>query len=44
MKKLSLLIALCMLLSIAGVYATWTYADSTITPKTGMTVEKVYSV
>ena len=41
MKKLSLLIALCMLISIGGVYAVWTYADSTITPKTGMTVEKV---
>ena len=26
MKKLSLLIALCMLLSIGGVYATWSYA------------------
>ena len=25
MKKLSLLIALCMLISIGGVYATWTY-------------------
>lgn len=28
MKKLSLLIALCMLLSIGGVYATWTYAGA----------------
>lgn len=29
MKKLSLLIALCMLLTIGGVYATWTYTQST---------------
>ena len=29
MKKLSLLIALCMLISIGGVYATWTYLDKT---------------
>ncbi len=29
MKKLSLLIALCMLLTISGVYATWTYTQST---------------
>ena len=29
MKKLSLLIALCMLISIGGVYATWTYIDKT---------------
>lgn len=28
MKKLSLLIALCMLLSIGGVYATWVYSKS----------------
>ena len=28
MKKLSLLIALCMLLSIGGVYATWTYTEA----------------
>ena len=27
MKKLSLLIALCMLLTIGGVYATWTYTS-----------------
>lgn len=30
MKKLSLLIALCMLLSIGGVYATWVYTDATM--------------
>lgn len=30
MKKLSLLIALCMLLSIGGVYATWVYTDKTM--------------
>ena len=29
MKKLSLLIALCMLISIGGVYATWTYTQAT---------------
>lgn len=29
MKKLSLLIALCMLLTIGGVYATWTYTQNT---------------
>lgn len=29
MKKLSLLIALCMLLTISGVYATWSYVGST---------------
>ena len=29
MKKLSLLIALCMLLTIGGVYATWSYVGST---------------
>ena len=28
MKKLSLLIALCMLISIGGVYAAWTYTES----------------
>lgn len=28
MKKLSLLIALCMLISIGGVYATWTYVQN----------------
>lgn len=33
MKKLSLLIALCMLLSIGGVYATWSYASGTIDNK-----------
>ena len=27
MKKLSLLIALCMLISIGGVYATWVYSE-----------------
>ena len=32
MKKLSLLIALCMLLSIGGVYATWVYTDATMEP------------
>lgn len=31
MKKLSLLIALCMLLSIGGVYAVWSYAGKTTT-------------
>ena len=30
MKKLSLLIALCMLISIGGVYATWEYAAGSI--------------
>ena len=29
MRKISLLIALCMLLTIGGVYATWTYTNST---------------
>lgn len=29
MKKISLLIALCMLLTIGGVYATWTYTQAT---------------
>lgn len=29
MKKLSILIALCMLLTIGGVYATWSYVGST---------------
>ena len=29
MKKLSLLIALCMLLTVGGVYATWIYTQST---------------
>ena len=29
MKKLSLLIVLCMLLTIGGVYATWTYTQNT---------------
>lgn len=29
MKKISLLIALCMLLTIGGVYATWTYTQNT---------------
>ena len=29
MRKLSLLIALCMLLTIGGVYATWTYTQNT---------------
>ena len=29
MKKLSLLIALCMLLTVGGVYATWTYTQNT---------------
>lgn len=28
MKKLSLLLALCMLLTVGGVYAAWTYIDS----------------
>ena len=28
-EKLSLLIALCMLLTIGGVYATWSYVGST---------------
>ena len=30
MRKLSLLIALCMLLTIGGVYAAWTYTNETI--------------
>ena len=30
MKKLSLLIALCMLLTISGVFAAWTYTTTTI--------------
>ena len=29
MKKISLLIALCMLLTVGGVYATWTYTQAT---------------
>lgn len=40
MKKLSLLIALCILISIGGVYAVWTYAGTTIAPKTGMALVK----
>ena len=32
MKKLSLLIALCMLISIGGVYAAWVYPGNTINP------------
>ena len=32
MKKLSLLIALCMLISIGGVYATWVYTDAAMAP------------
>ena len=34
MRKLSLLIALCTLLTIGGVYATWTYTDEVIAPGT----------
>lgn len=40
MKKLSLLIALCMLISIGGVYAAWVYTNNSITPKTGMSLTK----
>ena len=35
MRKLSLLIALCTLLTIGGVYATWTYSDGAIQDGTG---------
>lgn len=38
MKKLSLLIALCMLISIGGVYATWVYSEkSDVADITGAT-------
>ena len=33
MKKISLLIALCMLLTIGGVYATWTYTGNDVLDK-----------
>ena len=41
MKKFSLLIALCMLLTIGGVYATWTYSGSQIDPQTEPFVSKM---
>ena len=41
MKKLSLLIALCMLLTIGGVYATWVYSGSQIDPQTEPFVSKM---
>ncbi len=34
MKKLSLLIALCMLLTIGGVYAQWTYTNTSVNDAT----------
>ena len=41
MKKLSLLIALCMLLTIGGVYATWIYSESKIDAQTEPFVSKM---
>ena len=41
MKKLSLLIALCMLISIGGVYAAWTYPGETMETQTEPFVNKM---
>lgn len=41
MKKLSLLIALCMLISIGGVYAVWTYPGETMESQTEPFVSKM---
>ena len=41
MKKLSLLIALCMLLTIGGVYATWIYSGNLIDTQTEPFVSKM---
>lgn len=41
MKKLSLLIALCMLLTISGVYATWIYSGNLIDTQTEPFVSKM---
>ena len=41
MKKLSLLIALCMLLTIGGVYATWIYSGNQIDAQTTPFVSKM---
>lgn len=38
MKKLSLLIALCMLVSIGGVYATWIYSEGAAHPNDEISV------
>ncbi len=40
MKKLTILVALLMCVTIGGVYATWTYSNSTITPLTGVSAPK----
>ena len=40
MKKLTILVALLMCVTIGGVYATWTYSNSTITPRTGVSAPK----
>ena len=41
MKKLSLLIALCILLTIGGVYATWIYSGNQIDAQTTPFVSKM---
>ena len=41
MKKLSLLIVLCMLLTIGGVYATWIYSGNSIDSQTTPFVSKM---
>ena len=41
MKKLSLLIAICMLLTIGGVYATWIYSGNQIDAQTEPFVSKM---
>ena len=41
MKKLSLLIALCMLLTVGGVYATWIYSGNQISAQTEPFVSKM---
>ncbi len=40
MKKLTVLVALLMCITIGGVYATWTYSGSSITPLTGVSAPK----
>jgi hypothetical protein len=40
MKKLTILVALLMCVTIGGVYATWTYSGSSITPLTGVPAPK----
>lgn len=41
MKKLSLLICLCMLLTVGGVYATWIYSGNQLDPQTEPFVAKM---